>query len=306
MPQRGTAHKPKYRSAMPNREEDSHSVSCADKYFGLELLFKSCKDTLKSKSDALVLLIHYLLARSGKRCHGTGEKWTQGSHGTELLPDGWNDNQSLYTLRYASIQGSDRYVLKVIPSGGFLLVNVLNVRKERTASTNLTMNTYTSGEFKELSRTYKNLDELMSKLNTEVVSALESIDSATLASSSREASRMVSQENNPLHIPSRQPGIEWSPLQEIPRVGQRDLNPFYQGPPGGGMLMDPRQLPRPHHSDPGVGIPGIPRGSIPPGARFDPFGPPRPDMPPGAPGSRFSGPNPDHLPPPPDYDDMFS
>ncbi|KAL1447480.1 hypothetical protein MTO96_044276, partial [Rhipicephalus appendiculatus] len=47
-------------------------------------------------------------------------------------------------------------------------------------------------------------------------------------------------------------------------------------------------------------------GSIPPGARFDPFGPPRPDMPPGAPGSRFSGPNPDHLPPPPDYDDMFS
>ncbi|XP_050040459.1 proteasome inhibitor PI31 subunit-like [Dermacentor andersoni] len=283
----------------------SPSETCVEKYFGLELLFKSCKDTLKSKSDALVLLAHYLLVRSGKRCHGIGEQWTQGSKGTELLPDKWNDNQSLYTLRYASIQGSERYVLKVIPSGGFLLVNVLNVRKERTASTNVTMNKFASGKFEELSRAYKSLDDLISKLNTEVVSVLDTIDSTTQASSSREASRMVSQENNPLHIPSRQPGIEWSPLQEVPRVGQRDLNPFYQGPPGGGMLMDPRQLPRPHHSDPGVGIPGIPRGSIPPGARFDPFGPPRPDAP-GTANPRFAGPNPDHLRPPPDYDDMFS
>ncbi|CAN8026831.1 unnamed protein product [Ixodes persulcatus] len=70
------------------------------------------------------------------------------------------------------------------------------------------------------------------------------------------------------------------------------------------MIMDPRQIPRPHHSDPGVGIPGLPRGAVPPGARFDPFGPPHPNNP----GNRhtFAGPSPDHLPPPPDYDDMFS
>ncbi|KAH6937124.1 hypothetical protein HPB50_025585 [Hyalomma asiaticum] len=267
-------------------------VSSVDKYFGLELLFKACKDTLKSKSDALVLLVHYML-------------WAQNSDSTELLPDGWNDNQSLYTLRYASVEGSERFVLKVIPSGVFLLVNVLNVSKERTASTNVTLNKFISDNFQELRKTYKNVDDLISKLNADLVTVLGAMDSSTQVAASREASRMWSEENNPLHIPSRQPGIEWSPLQEGPRLGQRDLNPFYQGPPGGGMLMDPRQLPRPHHSDPGVGIPGIPRGSIPPGARFDPFGPPRPDAP-GAPSSRFAGPNPDHLPPPPDYDDMFS
>uniref|UniRef100_A0A6M2E5B3 Proteasome inhibitor PI31 subunit n=1 Tax=Amblyomma tuberculatum TaxID=48802 RepID=A0A6M2E5B3_9ACAR len=291
------------KSAMSGTGIAPHSS--ADKYFGLELLYKACKDSFKSKSDALVLLVHYLLVRSGKRCQGTGEDWSKSPKSTELLPDGWNDNQAVYTLRYASIQGSERYVLKVIPSGSFLLVNVLNVRKERTASTNVTTDKFSTGEFEDLSSAYKNLDDLVSKVSQEVVSALETIDSTSQASASREASRNVSQENNPLHIPSRQPGIEWTPQPDVPRLGQRDLDPFYHGPPGGGgMIMDPRQLPRPHHSDPGVGIPGIPRGSIPPGARFDPFGPPRPNVP--GPAMRFSVPNPDHLPPPPDYDDMFS
>ena len=42
------------------------------------------------------------------------------------------------------------------------------------------------------------------------------------------------------------------------------------------------------------------RGAIPPGARFDPFGPPDTDMP----NPRGRVPDADHLPPP-GYDDMF-
>ncbi|EEC13266.1 proteasome inhibitor, putative [Ixodes scapularis] len=177
-----------------------------------------------------------------------------------------------------------------------------------------------------MSWAFKDLDVVVGKVTQDVVSTLESIDTAHEASTSSCPSRNVSQEYNPLHIPSRQPasiGILRShvgelrskvsrcsisrglrnPLQEPGRLGQRDLNPFYTGP-GGGMIMDPRQIPRPHHSDPGVGIPGLPRGAVPPGARFDPFGPPHPNNP----GNRhtFAGPSPDHLPPPPDYDDMFS
>jgi proteasome inhibitor subunit 1 (PI31) len=45
------------------------------------------------------------------------------------------------------------------------------------------------------------------------------------------------------------------------------------------------------------------RGSVPPGARFDPYGPP--DIGPrGGPGRGLGEPDPDHLPPP-GYDDMF-
>lgn len=76
------------------------------------------------------------------------------------------------------------------------------------------------------------------------------------------------------------------------------------------MLMDPR------HRRPPIqpGIPGnLPRGAVPPGARFDPFGPPPPEQipPPGVgvwprhgPRGGFGDPDPDHLPPP-GSDDMF-
>ncbi len=52
-------------------------------------------------------------------------------------------------------------------------------------------------------------------------------------------------------------------------------------------------------------------GGLPPGARFDPFGPVGPGRgPPGPPGpgripGQFGGPNPDHEQPPPGFEDMF-
>ncbi|XP_067324365.1 proteasome inhibitor PI31 subunit isoform X2 [Anolis sagrei] len=78
-------------------------------------------------------------------------------------------------------------------------------------------------------------------------------------------------------------------------VGGEDLDPF--GGRSGGMIFDPlRSGYRNPGIDPSSGLPTrLPPGSVPPGARFDPFGPP---------GANRSGPNPDHLPPP-NYDDMF-
>lgn len=219
-----------------------------------------------------MLLVHYLLVKSGKRCVGIGEEWTKAPQSTELLPSDWNANQAVYTIRYT--QGAERYLLKVVRADGFLLVNVVNIRKEKTASTNFNIDKHVTDDYGDYNRAYKDLEALVTKVTQDVVSMLESIDSSCEASTSREPSHNPSQETNPLHIPSRQPGIEWDSLPEHLRLGQRDLNPFLPMGPGGGMIMDPRQIPRPHHSDPGVGIPGLPRGAVPPGARFDPFGPP--------------------------------
>ena len=86
----------------------------------------------------------------------------------------------------------------------------------------------------------------------------------------------------------------------LPSVGGRDLDPL--GRREGGMIMDPRDLRNvrgPDASLPSSG-PNLPPGSVPPGARFDPFGPPPPDTPsrpghlPGGP----SRPNHDHFRPP--------
>lgn len=104
-------------------------------------------------------------------------------------------------------------------------------------------------------------------------------------------------------------------------VGSGDLNPIGSGM-GGGMLMDPRHQGR----QPQPGIPGnLPagilltlvmteksrltcmkmKGAVPPGARFDPFGPPgttpfRGPRPRGG----FGDPDYDHLRPPGSHD-MF-
>ena len=59
-------------------------------------------------------------------------------------------------------------------------------------------------------------------------------------------------------------------------VGRGDLDPLAGGR-GGGMFMDPSRFPG-VVPDPDAGLPGrLPPGAVPPGARFDPFGPPGPD-----------------------------
>jgi hypothetical protein len=82
-------------------------------------------------------------------------------------------------------------------------------------------------------------------------------------------------------------------------IGRSDLDPFRADPLGtGGMIFDPfrnydsRTIPT-----------NLPRGAVPPGARFDPFGPPNPDdLIPGS--STRVGPNPNNFKPP-GFDDMF-
>ena len=117
---------------------------------------------------------------------------------------------------------------------------------------------------------------------------------------------------------SARPGV----FPGAPPVGGADLDPFGRRP-GGGMIMDPRDLhPRVPDSSPD---PENPFPGRVPGARFDPFGPPelgpqfgQPGQPPrrGGPGGRGgrggsgafgpgglgfgAGPNPDHFQPPPD------
>lgn len=92
---------------------------------------------------------------------------------------------------------------------------------------------------------------------------------------------------------------DWDPNRNPLAIGRSDLDPFSSG---GGMLFNPFGR-RGRIEDLGAGIPGgIPRGSVPPGARFDPFGPRAGTEP--RRGGTHRTPDADHLPPP-GYDDMF-
>ncbi|KAH7636668.1 proteasome inhibitor pi31 subunit-like protein [Dermatophagoides farinae] len=96
-----------------------------------------------------------------------------------------------------------------------------------------------------------------------------------------------STENSSSHDPNR---------LIYPPIGRGDLDPFGQGI-GGGMLFDPfsGNRFRPERGPPV----NMPRGALPPGARYDPVGP--------LPDARFFRPDPDHLPPPrgPGFDRSF-
>lgn len=265
-------------------------------YFGLELLYKSCNESLHSKADALVVLSHYLLVRNHKRCAGIGEVW-DGTHlgnTTEVLPVGWNENQGLYTIRYISAQ-DERYLLKAFKADNSVLICVLDIKEDRAASTALSVDKYVSEEYRDCSRAFKDLNAAVEKINREVITALGLGESEIPCV--RGAPSATSCEKD-----LRVPYVGWKRLRQPAPLGHRDLDPFFVGP-GGGMIMDPRELTRPVHPSPGAAIPGIPRASVPPGSRFEPFGPPSTSDPAGL---RFSGPNPNDAMRPPDHDDMFS
>ncbi|KAF0307785.1 Proteasome inhibitor PI31 subunit [Amphibalanus amphitrite] len=104
--------------------------------------------------------------------------------------------------------------------------------------------------------------------------------------------RMSEPAVDPLRVPGYGSDRHSHPLA----VGGADLDPLGRGL-GGGMLMDPRRPP----------VTNLPPG-VPPGARFDPFGPPGLGPGPGGrPRPRHPGePDPDHLRMPgSDYDNMF-
>lgn len=172
------------------------------------------------------------------------------------------------------------------------------------------------------------VEALKNQFDKEVISHLNKPTTPNQSRSSDPRSRTGPRSGQPRSGPPSVPDWEEElnqPRRFPPQVGGADLDPFHGGV-GGGMLMDPRELfgpgGRSRGPDPGTGPfgsgPRLPPGSLPPGARFDPFGPPAPgprggpwprggQWPRGGPwprGPNSADPDPDHERPP-DYDDMF-
>uniref|UniRef100_A0A182NHY6 Proteasome inhibitor PI31 subunit n=1 Tax=Anopheles dirus TaxID=7168 RepID=A0A182NHY6_9DIPT len=250
--------------------------------YGLEMLWKLEKGNVESKADVIILLAHWFLTKNGFRNVGVGDDKTLDNsvEQSELLPEGWNGNNTSYALRYTL--NNELYILHGVVVEETLILNLLQAKTLQVSNAafnlNATVQSFNSANVKLL---FANVGAQIARMDSELVKPLH--DGGTKSSSSQTTSPDPPAANA---APSRNPsfGEEPSRLQigvpRIPRVGQADLNPF--GGLGGGMLMDPLR-----GIGPGVRIPG---------ARIDPIGPfhrnnrPMPD--------------PDHLPPP-GYDDMF-
>ncbi|XP_050303888.1 proteasome inhibitor PI31 subunit [Anthonomus grandis grandis] len=278
----------------------------ATSLFGWDLLYGSVQNDIKNNRDILVCLTHLVLVSNGFKCIGLGESKTiDGTEPkSETLPKGWNDD---YTIRYL-YQGR-LYNLNATSLDDGVIINLIRI-DERTVSSvqfNLRQVAQKTGTLEEIIPDYKSLvDRIKEDLIDKVVVSTKSknVSSQTDPPASR------SNVPDPLYEPPRVPGgsAPISPVQPLNPYdyGRSDLDPFGIDPlrvgprigpglGGGGMLFQPPTgLPGPGTN------PGIAPGSLPPGARFDPFRPPE-----GLPRPRGpQRPDNDDFPPP-GYDDMF-
>ncbi|XP_053937375.1 proteasome inhibitor PI31 subunit [Cuculus canorus] len=266
---------------------------------GLEAQFALCRGAVRCPQDALLCALHWELIRHGYRCLGAGEQPGPDERKSELLPAGWEANKEVYTLRYKSVDDTRELLLKAIMVEDSMILNVMDRGSQKVADVTLAVADYINPEhLDDFHKVYKNIEELRTRIASGIIAPLGA--PAEKAKKEPEAEKKdpdSSRDYDPLRIPPRQPaGTRAPPCPVNPfAVGGEDLDPF--GGQSGGMFVDPLRSGYPQPGiDPSAGIPGrLPRGAVPPGARFDPFGPL---------GAGRSGPDPDHLPPP-GYDDMF-
>ncbi|KAM6163479.1 proteasome inhibitor PI31 subunit [Rhynchocyon petersi] len=272
---------------------------------GLEVLFASAAHTITCAQDAFICFLHWEIVTHDYYGLGTGDQPGPSDKKSELLPAGWSSNKDLYVLRYESKDGSRKLLLKAVTVEKSMIINVLDCSSQQVVDLTLHLDDYIDEEhLGDFHRTYKKSEELRSRIVSGILKPISDYwdKKNTSDSSQRDFPPATAREVDPLRIPPyHRPPASQQPPRCDPlgpfsfTVGGEDLDPF--GCRRGGMIMDPLRSGFPRAIiDPSSGLPNrLPPGAVPPGARFDPFGPI---------GTSPSGPNPDHLPPP-GYDDMY-
>ncbi|XP_032370615.1 proteasome inhibitor PI31 subunit [Etheostoma spectabile] len=271
---------------------------------GLEVLYTCVGGSITCPQDAVVCFVHWEMIKNGYRCIGSGDEARSSDKKSELLPADWSSNKELYSLRYKAKDRDAQLLFKAIAVDSTLIFNLMNSSTQQVSDLTVNISDHVDADqLHSFDSVFKDVASLSEKVKTQL---LPPQDRPTGQRMSRrdaedEEQRRRREDSDPLRIPNRQPRQGPPPHWADPMVppfaaGGADLDPFgTRG--GGGMIVDPLRSGYPRSGlDPSSGIPDIlPPGAVPPGARFDPFGPP---------GRRRPGPDPDHMPPP-GYDDMF-
>eukprot|EP00123_Amoebidium_parasiticum_P020305 comp4708_c0_seq1/m.871 comp4708_c0_seq1/g.871 ORF comp4708_c0_seq1/g.871 comp4708_c0_seq1/m.871 type:complete len:272 (-) comp4708_c0_seq1:503-1318(-) len=259
--------------------------------------------------------IHDLFSAQGYLC--VGLETPEDGPGSKTLPVGWDSYSDVWTLCYRHPSTKDTvYTLKAVLMGSKLLVHVLS--GETVHSCEIDVGQCVVGGKVAPSRVRAMVGPMLDKMDVR--------KEPKPADSDEKQKKPQPAHADPLRVPPRRPIDPLAdPLAMGPGragmvggpyggYGDTDRLPHFGGgfpvpgqmPGGGGMFMGPP-------GGMGIGgrggfggeddIYGMPRGAVPPGARFDPFGPPDPRNPRNARGGR-GDPDPDHLPPP-GYGNMF-
>uniref|UniRef100_A0A182R7E5 Proteasome inhibitor PI31 subunit n=1 Tax=Anopheles funestus TaxID=62324 RepID=A0A182R7E5_ANOFN len=243
--------------------------------FGLEMLWKLEQEKVTKKSDLMILLVHWYLMKNGFRNVGVGDDKTleNSIEQSELLPEGWNANDTSYALRYTI--NNELYNLHGTLSNDTMIINLLHAKTLQVSNVVFNLETtIQSCRGGKVMTLIDNIDEQISRLDKELV---QPIHNGAPTQSSSTQTVPVPKRLARVHVHVEQGEVPTIPFAG---VGRADLDPL--GRLGGGMLIDPLR-------------PRMPSGMFIPRPRIDPMGP-----------NINYYPNPDHLPPPGGYDNnMF-
>ncbi|KAI8096097.1 PI31 proteasome regulator N-terminal-domain-containing protein [Thamnidium elegans] len=297
---------------------------------------------LNNTYDAVAAACHAIMLSVGFRFAGLGDDARQEGDGTiKVLPESWNNNgPHCYQFRYSHPQSSLTFVIKIVRLGDKCIILGLGIGDNKTATLDITTSDYTSESFfpytdnsKPLAHGFISTSRFNDFVKAYKLNILQrlipGLNKPGYEDNSSTTTTTSSSDNVPNpNVERRQPRYNDPPLTYdpvFPDVGASDLNPLGGGlrlPGGGngGMFVGPDHplfgnRGSSSQDDPSGlfgGPQSLPRGSVPPGARFDPIGPfgrlpVRPPGPGGRGGPRgpHSGdPDNDELQPP-GYNDMF-
>mmetsp|Transcript_4820 Transcript_4820/g.8412 ORF Transcript_4820/g.8412 Transcript_4820/m.8412 type:complete len:316 (-) Transcript_4820:190-1137(-) len=286
------------------------------------------------RHEALALLVHAFLVRHGFRPASVSVEDARESLNTPkqpVLPESWS--HAGYGGMYKHFRSALTFEIRAIPLGSKVIVHGAFLEDDRnTLSLELNVQRYTNdsqtSNLSDYHTIYCNIEELASLVQINLAHKLvpdstkdgytEATNETQTASSTQPRRRrelsIPDYDDDPLRVGPPMRGYPSRPMYPSVGVGDDDLipgglprmivPPGLGAPPGGGNLMGPNH---PAFGDDrgfglrgpsgGIGGPRLPRGAVPPGARFDPFGPP------GFPGN--FNPDNDLEPPGPPPSDMY-
>lgn len=290
---------------------------------GVMAVIRATRPNFRNAHDKVAFAVHAMFLNAGYLLTATGSQAFSDTILTsppsdEVGIEGWNQSEDSYGFVYLNTDKGVKYtvLVKCLVMGDFLVIDSVSSKypDKEPLSLQINVNDYNGGDERtNFASQFKDFDELVKKLNLEILSKLEDTPKPTGNSSSSPPSSTVPpvasgivddragygivDDRAGYIVPPVAPGIF---DDRLPGPGAG----FYPRHPdigGGPMLIGPND---PRWFRPAGGHPDRPDFlgplGIPPGARFDPYGPPEV---PGFEPNRFggnprrpSGPHPDLAP----------
>ncbi|CAI9297606.1 unnamed protein product [Lactuca saligna] len=258
-------------------------------------VIRASRPKFRNSADKIAFAIHSIFLASGYNLNATGppaftDDALAATVSDEAEIEGWNEVEDNYAFVYSSPEVASKKVLvKCLTMNNQLLVDALAAGSSNPAHVEIKIDDFIGeSDDTKYSSQYKNLGNLVNCINKDVISKLKGSSTASTSNATSSSKQSIQDNDNDqprtgpfgLQDPYHPSGVVMPPV--YPSIGGGDLYPqpgagMYPTRGGfgdGGMLVGPND-PR-FFGGIGGGRMGFPGGQpgVPPGARFDPFGPP--------------------------------